>query len=841
MKKTLVKIGVFVAVFLVTTIIANQFMNKNRDNMTTEMEVPSLPLLTMKIDDISYNQLYGYTEPTEIAFQRESVTILGENRDVDFQVQTYGTNVSGIRVEVRSEDGTRLIENSEVTEYHRVGMSIEGTIALKDLLEKDTLYSLVVVLEIDGDKEVRYYTRGVWSDSLHAKEKLEFVTDFHRRLYDPMAAKDLTKYLETNYSIEDNRSFHKVNIHSSFRQITWDQLGVNEATEPIVRLAEISKQTATVVVDYVVSSKEGEKNTYYLAQEYFYIRYTADRMYLLDYERTTTQIPVGSEMCQNDKIALGITGTDIPKKESEDGKQLAFVVANRLFTYNAGANKLGLLFSFYEEKVQDIRTLNNHHNIRILNVEDTGDVQFAVYGYMNRGRHEGQMGIAFYSFQSALNTVEEMLFIPYEKSYAMLDAEMEQLLSLNDGGDIYLLLNNRVYRINLTERVFEVILEQAEESGFMVSENHEIGMWQYVKEGSDVPGVKMCHFETNTSYDLPIGENEVLVPLGFMDKDIICGVVWKEDIVTEHTGGKFYPMHKLTITDANGQVLKVYEQEGIYVTGIKAVDNHITLYRAKKTSNGSFEKIADDHIMNNDEDSQGKNTIAVAVIDRYKEYVQIKVSQSINEDTLAVMTPKEVAHEGERELALPKNPEDHRFYVYGRDVVQDIFSEPANAVRLAYETAGTVTDGQGRVLWKKGNLVTKNQIMAIREPERTTPGKSLAVCLDTISEFEGLVRPSEVRLNQGKTALQIMKEDLSDYTVLNLSGTNLDAVMYYLNMDIPILVLLNRGEAVVLTGFNETQVVVMDPSKGSLYKISKNEATKWFSESGNSFITYMRH
>lgn len=841
MKKTLVKIGVFVAVFILTSFIANQFMNKNRDNMTTEMEVPSLPLLTMELDDIPYNQLYGYTEPVEIAFQRDSITILGENREADFTVQTYGANVSGIRVEVRSEDGSRLIENSEVTDYHRSGMSIEGKISLKDLLERDTVYSLVIVLEIDGDREVRYYTRGIWSDSLYAKEKLQYVIDFHNKLYDPIAAKDLTKYLETNYSLEDNRSFHKVNIHSSFRQITWDQLGVKEVSEPKVRLAEISEQMATIMVDYVISSTQDEKDTYYLAQEYFYIRYTKDRIYLLDYERTTTQIPVGSFMCTNDKIALGITGTDIHKKESPDGKTVTFVSANRLFSYNVSDNKLALLFGFYEEKVQDIRTLNNHHNIRILNVNDTGDVQFAVYGYMNRGRHEGQMGIAIYAYQSALNTLEEMLFIPYDRSYALLEAEMDQLISLNDTNDIYLLLNNRVVRISLSERIFEVILEYAQESGFMVSDNHEIAMWQYPREGKDVPGVKVYNFATNTSYDLEIGEGEVVVPLGFMENDIICGITWKQDIVTEKSGGKFYPMYKVTITDAQGELLKEYQQEGVYVTGMETVDNHITLHRVEKKADGSYLKIADDHIMNNNEDGQGKNPITVAVIDRYKEYVQIQVSKKIDEDTLAITTPKEVAMEGERNLTLPERGEDGRYYVYRGDSVEGIFRQPAAAVRLAHGSAGTVLDGRGRVIWEKGNLVSKNQIMAIKEPEKTAPGKSLAKCLDTISEFEGMVRPSEIRLSQGKTALQILTENLADDTVLDLSGTNLDAMLYYLNMDIPVLVLLNNGEAVVLTGFNEQQVVIMEPSTGGLYKITKTEAAKWFEENGNTFITYMRH
>ena len=74
-----------------------------------------------------------------------------------------------------------------------------------------------LTLTLDDDRQVSYYTRAIWSESLHIEEKLDFVRDFHERLYDKEAARELTRYLETNAQLEDNTSFHKVNIHSSFK------------------------------------------------------------------------------------------------------------------------------------------------------------------------------------------------------------------------------------------------------------------------------------------------------------------------------------------------------------------------------------------------------------------------------------------------------------------------------------------------------------------------------------------------------------------------------------------------------------------------------------------------
>ena len=57
---------------------------------------------------------------------------------------------------------------------------------------------------------------------------------------------------------------------------------------------------------------------------------------------------------------------------------------------------------------------------------------------------------------------------------------------------------------------------------------------------------------------------------------------------------------------------------------------------------------------------------------------------------------------------------------------------------------------------------------------------------------------------------------------------------------VAVLALLENGEAVLVTGFNEYNVVIMEPSTGTLYKKGMNDSTEWFAENGNCFITYTR-
>ena len=89
----------------------------------------------------------------------------------------------------------------------------------------------------------------------------------------------------------------------------------------------------------------------------------------------------------------------------------------------------------------------------------------------------------------------------------------------------------------------------------------------------------------------------------------------------------------------------------------------------------------------------------------------------------------------------------------------------------------------------------RNQIMAIKEESVTDQKNSLTVCLDNILRHAGITRNTEYDLAQGKTAIQILEENMTGVQVLDLSGCSLDAVLYYVNQDIPVLAILDDGES----------------------------------------------
>ncbi len=65
--------------------------------------------------------------------------------------------------------------------------------------------------------------------------------------------------------------------------------------------------------------------------------------------------------------------------------------------------------------MKELTTVENYgeHDIKIVRwIDEAGSIDYIVYGYMNRGIHEGEVGIAVNHYDSLSNTNEEQVFIP---------------------------------------------------------------------------------------------------------------------------------------------------------------------------------------------------------------------------------------------------------------------------------------------------------------------------------------------------------------------------------------------------------------------------------------------
>lgn len=841
MKKTVIKGCVFAATFIVVLIVSSLFLNRGNTDMTAEMKLPELPLVYVNVGEQHVNMMRGFLNAMDEQYMKESIMPIESDRRLSFSVKKYGQSVESLAFEVRSVDGSRLVENTEITNYRTVGDTLTADIVLKDLIEEKTEYGLIFLVNLEDGRCVRYYMRIIQADGYGVEEKLEFVRNFNAATFSDEWPGEYGKNLEPK-SDADNTTLSHVTINNTASQIGWAGLEVEQITEPVFTIREISEETASITVEYLVNYLRQGRETYASVDEVYRVRQGTDRMYLLDYERQMSEIfAEDNSAFVGDKIVLGITDPDVEMMESDGGKILAFAQAGVLYSVNVTDNKLSKLFSFYDSEGRDERTFYSGHDFKILQVDEAGNVFFMVYGYISRGRREGYTGAEIYLYNNSLNTVEELAFIPSTKSPEIFEAELERLAYINGKNELYLLMNNQMNCVHLDRQTVDVIAENMSGDTYQVSDSNRMIVWQ--NEGKKYASSSLTLMNLNSGEQLRIdaGSGNYIMPLGFMGEDVIYGVARQSDVVLDDTGTMIFPMFQVRIQDENGKVLKTYEKNGFYTTDCSINGNQINLSRVEKDGEGNYAPAPKDQIVSGAAEVVKSNKVITIPVDDFETITEIQMKSAPDGKKLKRLTPKEVLYEGSREIQLPQAEQPmESYYVYGPDGEVTILSTAGEAISLAYEISGTVTGESGAYVWRKDKINTKNQIMAIEASPVTEDKNSLAVCLDTILAYEGIMRNSEYMLAQGKTVQEVLQENLENVQVLDLSGCTLDSVLYYPDREIPVLALLGDGNAVLVIGFNEKNVVLMNPETDKVYKMGMNDAADWFTENGCHFISYVK-
>lgn len=845
-KITIIKIIYAIVVFTISLFVIGKLSHGDNADMTAQMSKASLPVVTLVSGSRQINPMHGYTTEMDVSLLRETIFPVGAGRQIGFKITTFGGNVTNLKFEVRTGDGKSLVESNPIMDYSETNEAISGTIQIKDLITAGREYMLVFVMDT-GAGEARYYTRIVWTEDdgrYNIDEELDFVTSFSEATFDKTAAKEYTKYLESN-SEGDNTTFNKVNIHSSFNQVTWGELDITKHTDPEIYVTDIHGQTGSYKLCYRVTVRDGAVNRLYNVEEAFRVRHTSDRMYLLNYERTMNYVfDAGSYSISSNTIGLSISDPGLSLVENGSGSAFAFVSENRLFMFNNSESKLAYLFGFFDTDNNDIRTRWNNNTIRILKVDEAGNVTFAVAGYMARGIHEGRVGIAVYNYDASINAVEEQVFVESRQAPEILVSFVNTLAYLGNGDVFYCLMDQNIHAIDLIGRTAGTVATDIAAGDYKISESERTIAWQT----GDLKSFKMMNLNTRAQSEIEAPEGDYIIVLGFMREDLVYGLVHSEDVHKDKLGNPVYAMYALKIQDSDGNILENYHYDNMFVTSVAISDNQIRMTRVTKDESGEYVSTYDDQITSTLKSESGSNSVDQVSVDVFEKIVQIDVKSEIKVKQLRVLTPNQTLFEGSRNVVIDteRDREAHPFYyVHGLLGIEGIYTDPSEAVKVAGEAPGTVTDDSGRYVWVKGNLLHSNQIMAITRNaenyENMMATDPTVVCLDLILQFEGINRNVDAMLDNGASVTEILQDSLPETTVLDLDGCPMSSMLYYVNQDLPVMAMLNDGTAVLLIGFNDLNTVLMNPLTGQVYKYGMNDSEKLFAENGNHFVTYIRN
>lgn len=392
MKKRLIKVGVLAAVFIAALVISSMVINSGTDDEIVDMGSPTLPRVSFTVGNTEVNPLFGYVQDMDVTAMRDTITPLGAGGSLTVNIEENGNEISDISYEVYSLDG-----EDKYTEGNADVPDENGQVSLRlgNILSDEVREAVLKLVLTAGDETVSYYTRIADPTDLTTQKCLEYAMGFHDKAINQNGTEDLQSHLEPNEE-SDNTTYQTVNIHSDVTHVQWGELSPEIVGDVEWSIKESNTVYTSILAKYQVSCQdENGETALYNVKEFFRVRFLADTIYLLDYNRDMEEIFEGrTQDFDENGILFGITSLgDIQYETNSDETIVAFVQERNLWLYNGEEDELTEVFSFSDQEGRDMRSKNDQHAVRIISMDDNGNLAFAVYGYMNRGYHEGEVGV----------------------------------------------------------------------------------------------------------------------------------------------------------------------------------------------------------------------------------------------------------------------------------------------------------------------------------------------------------------------------------------------------------------------------------------------------------------
>lgn len=809
MMKKLIKAGVLLIIFVAALIVSSLVINRGSGDQIVDMGAPTLPRVWFTLNGEKVNVLSGYVRDMDIPAMRDTITPLEADGTVDMTVETDGNEISGVQYTVYSMDGEEVYTEGEAPELSDTGTV---TLSLSDGLSDSVREAVLkIVLTVD-DRKISYYTRIERSDNINAADCLAYAVDFHTNALDGTNAEEMELRLEPNEE-SDNSTYQTVNIHSDITHIQWGDLEPRVTSDVEWSIKESNTVYTSILAKYQVSCiGDNEETGVYNVKEFFRIREMGDTIYLLDYNRDLQKVFTGSPDTIDEKgVLLGIASDDLQYETNEDETIVAFVQERDLWLYSRESGELYQVFSFSDAEGSDERSRNDQHAVRIISMDNSGNLAFAVYGYMNRGTHEGEVGVGIYYFSVPDNVIEEKAFIPSTKSFAIAEDELGKMVYYNHSEKmLYVLAEGTLYQIDLDRNEQETLAENLTEDQYTVSDDGRLMAYQTDDSASVI---QVMNLESGDSYEVSAEDGETLRPLGFIHSDFVCGRMRSEDAGQTVSGEEITPMYAVEILNSKNEKVAEYSftDSGIYTTDILIDGNLLTLNRVEKRDS-VYSTAEQEYITNNEERKETTVSLETYSTDRMQRQLRLTFADAAENTDVAVMKPHQLTTGEPLTITLSGTDTTEKFYVYGMGELVAVYDKAAYAIQRAEQVSGVVISSAQAYVWERGN-------------------RDLAYSTDA----EAFQKEGE------ETSLQACERYMEQYGAhrVDLTGCRLDQVLYVINKGRPVIAVIDGDHAVLLTGYTTSDITYIDPDNGQESTVSVSDMEELTDQGGNTFIGYI--
>ena len=833
------RMSVLFVVFIVSVVFFEIITNISENVKVSKQSDATLPIVYINFLGDASTELHGYVNEMDPAYMRDAIIPLDNERNVDISIQCKDFDVDSLEYAILSLDTQRNISKNKLN-FNKKGDIITAKFQAENLIEKNEEYLLVLTIK-NEERKVYYYTRIMQPDGCNEKEILDFAQFFHNTALSDDAS-HLATYIEPD-AYTNSQDLSHVTINSSLSQVAYGTFNGKQVGNVRVSLTDISTNYITLTFNYELTSKNGEKSEYYTCTEDFRIRYTADRLYLLAYDRTMEQLlNEDSVVIKDNLLNIGITNPDVQYLSNETGTIVSFVQNGSLYEYDQTDRKMKEIFTFVDDPT-DPRLTYDQHQVLLLNIDESGTMDYVVYGYMNSGNHEGQCGINLFHYDAISDVSTEQVFITTSSSYQILNANFSELLYETADNDFYIMVNGTLLYMSLNELTTKELMTGLDDAQYAVSGSRRYLAW--MDEATVAEVIHIMDLETGSSFDIKANKGEVLKPLAFIEDDFIYGAVKKNDITVDGAGSTIYPMYKLTISGiSTGKAYeqKTYQKSGYYINNIDLQSYTIYLDRIQIDPDGTILPAEEDTIKNSVGEQNKAVPITTAMDDVKQQVVLFNMIPLAEDEKLGKVDSEStglVLADDSRNVSVASATSSTQYFVYVGSKVTLATDDLISAIAEADANMGIVLDNEPKYVWKRGRKSYQNTITGIAVGSSDSEASGMARALSAMLVHEGENVQVHNLIESGETPISILSRTLKGYDILDLTGASLTQVLYYVNIGNPVYAYTGDDTAVLIVGYDAANIIYFDPMTNTNSKMGISDAAEYFETYGNVFVSYI--
>lgn len=881
-----IRIIVMAVFFVITIFLVDKFQNRQYKNLAMEMENATLPLVYVDYEGRYINCLHGYTTVVDTTMLRDCITPVTDDKKVTFAVDDKNGYAKTYSYELWSISGDSLIENGDLTSDTEENGYRIFDIDIRMDIKPDTEYMLIFKLDGADGQTVRYYTRIVVNDNYHASELLDFVEQFNASTFDYEANEEgsfIYPYMQAYKGQDDDSlSMGHLNLTSSYKELVWSGVNPVRITSIIPQIKEIDVNYAVIELDYVTTAEntDGESD-YYSIKEYYRVSYkepeteddtetatgaedaeasedtgeadNAGTISVMNFDRYIDEYfnRTGVDN-KNNVYEIGVVlDKKLDYRYSSDNKKIGFVRNGQLWLYNYSENQISMVFGFWMDDVENVRNTYNNYGINMISMDDDGNMIFAVYGYMNRGAHEGKLGISLCSYDAAEQEVTELVFAECNEPYAAMKDEVSRL-TYYDGTNFYFMLGNKVNCINVEEKQLSYYVDHVSLDHVYVSDDMQVMAYDSSDQAADNATLTLVNFATEQTYTLDAGAGKSLVCYGFKNRDLIYGIcntadsdisIDKDSFAKKNLSEKVYsriPSYKLFIVDENGNQIKEYQKDDNYIIDISVEDDLIYMTKGSKKTD-SFRLAEDDFITYKESDDVKRIDITTKTTSGIaKLYFTVPSNIYLTYIPYLNIT-KNTVGDRSSDMLITVEDEYAGYMVYDNLGLTGIYEKAGDAINRATQIAGIVVSKDGEIVYRQSEMQAYNTIASsIYHQSSGSVDASLWDCVYMTLIYEGVTDLTyEDMKASGTDPVQVLTE-LGKYPGADISGISLDLVFGYISNGIPVISRINDGRYVMVVSYNSEAVRYYDPVLDTEVRVSRKEYEAAMSQGNNELYSYVQ-